>query len=44
VTLYSNFLMLHGPNANRVNSVIHWHQGQTTFARRILDVMGHRAR
>ncbi len=42
VTGYPNFFMLYGPNTNGVNSIIYIHEAQTTFVRRILDVMGGR--
>ncbi|MGD1255199.1 flavin-containing monooxygenase [Mycobacterium seoulense] len=39
VTGYPNFFTLYGPNTNGVNSIIYIHEAQTTFVRRILDVM-----
>lgn len=36
---YPNFFTLYGPNTNGVNSIIYIHEAQTTFVRRILDVM-----
>ncbi|WP_102418874.1 NAD(P)/FAD-dependent oxidoreductase [Mycobacterium sp. 4858] len=40
---YPNFFTLYGPNTNGVNSIIYIHEAQTTFVRRILDVMNRRA-
>jgi cyclohexanone monooxygenase len=39
---YPNFFTLYGPNTNGVNSIIYIHEAQTTFVRRLLDVMGER--
>ncbi len=39
---YPNFFTLYGPNTNGVNSIIYIHEAQTTFVRRILDVMAAR--
>ncbi|SOX51985.1 NAD(P)/FAD-dependent oxidoreductase [Mycobacterium ahvazicum] len=39
---YPNFFTLYGPNTNGVNSIIYIHEAQTTFVRRLLDVMGDR--
>ncbi|SPM29124.1 flavin-containing monooxygenase [Mycobacterium terramassiliense] len=39
---YPNFFTLYGPNTNGVNSILYIHEAQTTFVRRILDVMGDR--
>jgi cation diffusion facilitator CzcD-associated flavoprotein CzcO len=36
---YPNFFMLYGPNTNGVNSILFIHEVQSTFVRRILDVM-----
>ncbi|BBX64989.1 monooxygenase [Mycobacterium saskatchewanense] len=36
---YPNLFTLYGPNTNGVNSIIYIHEAQTTFVRRILEVM-----
>lgn len=42
VSGYPNFFILYGPNTNGVNSIIYIHEIQTTFVRRVLDLMGGR--
>jgi cyclohexanone monooxygenase len=39
---YPNLFVLYGPNTNGVNSILYIHEAQTTFIRRILEVMGRR--